>query len=177
MPVDLDRDQLGIYFLDVGQGDCTVVVPPSDECAPILFDCADAFVARCFMAAHGIADLHAVVVSHLDIDHIRGMRPFLTKHFADQRRVERLYVALDGREAPQDRVEIVELLAQVRAWARRPPHAGFTVEPPFRTNAQVIPVARGREWRVELVLPFYDDTVALNPGPINPNALALLFDE
>ncbi|NOY24308.1 MAG: hypothetical protein GXP62_00385 [Oligoflexia bacterium] len=175
MSVDLDRDQLGIYFLDVGQGDCTVVVPPAAECAPILFDCADAFVARCFMATHDVQHLRAVVASHLDVDHIRGLRPFLSKHFEEGRRVERLFLALDGRADPQHRNEIVALLAQVRAWAEQPPHPGFSVESPFRTNAAVVPVAMGKGWRVDLVLPFLDDTAALNPDALDPNVSSVVL--
>ena len=59
---DADGEQaLGIYFLDVGQGDCTFVVPPAGEGRPILFDCNDAYVALRFVANHGITHLAAVV--------------------------------------------------------------------------------------------------------------------
>jgi hypothetical protein len=46
-------EPLRVFFLDVGQGDCTFVVPPVAESAPILFDCADSYVAERFVAAHG----------------------------------------------------------------------------------------------------------------------------
>lgn len=48
---------LRVFFLDVGQGDCTFIVPPDGEGAPILFDCADAYVAERFVANHGITDV------------------------------------------------------------------------------------------------------------------------
>lgn len=81
----MQGDLLKVFFLDVGQGDCTFVVPPSGESAPILFDCSDAYVAERFVANHDIADLAAVVVSHLDQDHIKGLLPFLRTHFSASR--------------------------------------------------------------------------------------------
>jgi beta-lactamase superfamily II metal-dependent hydrolase len=63
-------------MLDVGQGDCTIVVLPAahgEEPSAIVFDCADAYVAERFVANHAIKRLRAVVASHLDIDHIRGV--------------------------------------------------------------------------------------------------------
>lgn len=56
---------LGVYFMDVGQGDCSFVVPP-DGAGAILFDCNDAHVADRFVVDHGITHLSAVVASHLD---------------------------------------------------------------------------------------------------------------
>ncbi|MFO0605017.1 MAG: hypothetical protein U0324_17690 [Polyangiales bacterium] len=70
-----DPTRLEIYRHDVGQGDCTVVIPPDGEGAPILFDCADLYVAERFCDNHGITRLAAVVVSHLDVDHIRVSSP------------------------------------------------------------------------------------------------------
>lgn len=37
---------LSVYFLDVGQGDCTFIVPPEGEGDPIMFDCPDPYVAE-----------------------------------------------------------------------------------------------------------------------------------
>src|SRR5690606_17966065 len=65
-------ESLGVYFLDVGQGDCSFILSGSGE-EGVLFDCADSDVAQKFATDKGLRELHAVVVSHLDLDHIRGM--------------------------------------------------------------------------------------------------------
>jgi len=92
----MGKADLSVFFLDVGQGDCTFIVPPEGEGAPILFDCADELVASRFCTDHGITDLQAVVASHLDIDHVRGMLPFLKERFESNKRVERLLSGLTG---------------------------------------------------------------------------------
>lgn len=169
MPVDRDPTTLGVYFLDVGQGDCTVIIPPEGEGGPILFDCADAFVARCFMRAHDITDLHAVITSHLDIDHIRGVLPFLRDHFEQGRRVQRFHIGLDGRPDPASRRKLRELIAQAKIWDESPPHDGFSVEPVFRTRSHSTRIADGTDWTVDLVLPHYGDTLNLNTSSQDPN--------
>ena len=144
---------LGIYFLDVGQGDCTFVVPPDGEGDPILFDCADHVVAERFCANHRIRHLECVIASHLDVDHIRGILPFLENLFADRRRVRRLFVGLD--RAPRDESNLTALIEKACAWEREPPHPGFVLEAPDRTAAGPKLVAEGVGWRVELLLPFH----------------------
>ncbi len=152
---------LRIFFLDVGQGDCTFIVPPTDEGAPILFDCADQYVAERFVANHGITDLAAVVVSHLDIDHVRGMLAFLKNHFAAGRRVRRLVVALDRIPNPDGDVNLRAFMAAALDWGRTPPHEGFVLKAAQRDGDGPILLAGGgspgSDWRVELVLPMWDN--------------------
>lgn len=62
-----------IYFLDVGQGDCTVIVLPDDSA--IVFDVGDQRVLERFMANHRLG-IRAVIASHLDIDHVVGCSDF-----------------------------------------------------------------------------------------------------
>lgn len=124
-----ESSPLGIYILDVGQGDCTFIVPPRGEGAPILFDCNDAYVAERFASNHAITHLRAVIASHLDRDHIRGIVPFLQSHFDSGRTLEMLVVGIDR---PPDRGgpghEISTLLERALAWERTPPCAGFVLE-------------------------------------------------
>lgn len=171
-----DASPLGVYFLDVGQGDCTFVVPPAGEGAPILFDCADAYAAQRFVANHGVRDLRAVVASHLDSDHVRGLLPFLQTHFADQRRVDRLVLFAD-RVPPRGRNDALrELVAAALAWERDPPHLGFTLKPSHRDGDGPLLLAQGADWRVELVLPWSGAvSQAIVDGGDDPNACSVVL--
>lgn len=168
MPADPSR--LGIYFLDVGQGDCTFVVPPAGQGDPILFDCADLYVAERFVANHEITHLQAVVASHLDIDHVQGMLPFLLNHFAAGRRVNELIIGLDRIPRRGRSKHLRALIAQALAWDREPPHEGFVLREPVRYRDAPHTLAEGPGWRVQLVLPFYGDKVGeLVEGGQDPN--------
>lgn len=162
-----DTSRLEVYCLDVGQGDCTVIVPPHGEGDPILFDCADPYVAERFFANHGMKRLEAVVVSHLDVDHIRGMLPFLKQHFAQGGTVGALVLGFDrAREHIGRGAE--GLIEAALAWKSAPPHAGFCLLPPFRTKSPVT-LASGHGWRVDLVLPFYGDGLQAQYDGNEPN--------
>lgn len=154
-----DPSRLGLYFLDVGPGDCTFVVPPEGEGGPVLIDCADGRVAERFVANHGLTSLAAVVASRLDRGHIGAMLGFLRSHFEAGRRVERLILGLDRKPLESADAELRALLSQAAAWEKSPPHEGFRLEPPFPTAAGPVEVARGKDWDVGLVLPLYGAVV------------------
>lgn len=166
-----DPTRLEVYCLDVGQGDCTVVVPPAGEGDAILFDCADPYVAERFFSNHGVTRIEAVVVSHLDVDHIRGVLPFLRQHFAQGGEVGALVLGLDRPEALQQGTELIDAAL---AWARNPPHGGFQLLPPYRTEGPTR-LAAGPGWSVDLVLPHYDTALgAQHHGNANNLASAVL---
>lgn len=162
-----DPTRLEVYCLDVGQGDCTVILPPAGEGAPILFDCADPYVAERFFANHGMTRLGAVVVSHLDIDHIRGVLPFLKSHFAAKREVGLLHLAID-RDRAKIGAAATELIDAALQWDRDKPHPGFSLCPPFRSSAPET-IASGPDWKVELVLPFYGTALQAQADGDEPN--------
>ncbi len=167
----LESSSLGIYALDVGQGDCTFVVPPAGHGAPILIDCNDAYVAERFVANHGFRRLEAVVVTHLDRDHVRGIVPFLKTFFDGGGQVGSLYIQRD-RPVPTDGdgKEIAVLLEHALTWDKTPPCPGFCLEPVSRTR-EPKPIARGPDWSVELVLPFYRTQLgAVSDAADGPNA-------
>ncbi|XYH94232.1 ComEC/Rec2 family competence protein [Sorangium sp. So ce1128] len=141
---------LGVYFLDVGQGDCSFIVPP-DGASAVLFDCNDAYVASRFVSDHGITHLTAAVVSHLDVDHIRGMLRFLRSFLDGGGHIDALYVGLDG--APDERLKVTcsALLEQALEWEA----AGtLTLCSPTRElNPKT--VCEGSGWSVDVVLPYY----------------------
>ena len=152
-----DAGALAVYCLDVGQGDCTFIVPPEGD--PILFDCADAYVAARFVANHRISRLEAVVASHMDADHIRGLLPFLRNHLEEGGEVGRLVIGLDRQVRRGQNKALRALIEQALRWAESPPHDGFTLAPPFRLQDAAMTLAQGADWSVELVLPMYHQLV------------------
>ncbi|NJK31910.1 MAG: hypothetical protein HC927_05560 [Deltaproteobacteria bacterium] len=133
----------------------------------ILFDCRDPYVARRFILDHEVNVIRAAIVSHLDLDHIGGLLPFLRQHFESGRRVERLYIRLDRR--PEGR-HLRDLVAQAIAWQDQPPHPGFVVQDPSRDMAGTRVVAEGDDWRVELLLPFHHRNLGSElAGGADPN--------
>lgn len=171
-----DSSPLGVYFLDVGQGDCTFIVPPEGEGSPILFDCADVYVAQRFVANHRITDLQAVVASHMDIDHVGGMLPFLRTHFADGRRVGRLVMFPDRVPRPGRNIALRELMAAACSWEKDPPHDGFLLKAGVRDGEGPLLLAHGPDWTVELVLPWFGAAgQALVDGGDDPNACSAVL--
>ncbi|HEX4421268.1 MAG TPA: hypothetical protein VH165_25310 [Kofleriaceae bacterium] len=162
-------DRLAIYVLDVGQGDCTFIVPPEGQGAPILVDCNDWYVAERFVANHGIVHLDAVIASHLDRDHIRGIVPFLMNHFAVGRSLGKLIIGIDRQLKGAEQREIAILLRQALAWSSHPPCPGFSLEDPTR-GATPRTIAQGTDWSVQLVLPFHATRLeSLGLGGEDPN--------
>lgn len=147
-----DPGRLEVYCHDVGQGDCTIIVPPHGEGDPILFDCADPYVAERFFANHRMKRLEAVVGSHLDVDHVGGLLPFLRQHFAKGHEVGKLVLGIDRDDLSRTATDLVEAAL---AWDKDPPHAGFQLLPPFRSGAAPLRLSSGNGWSIDLVLPFW----------------------
>lgn len=151
-----DPNRLEIYCLDTGQGDCTVILPPHTEGDPILFDCADPYIAERFLDNHAIRRLEAVVASHLDIDHVGGLLSLLTNYFTRGGRVGRLILAIDRQGHGDAAAALID--AAVR-WADNPPCPDFELVAPHRGNNR-LRLAGAGDWHVDLVLPFYQDVLA-----------------
>jgi len=83
---------LTVAFLDVGQGDATIVLPPEGEGAAVVFDCRDGWVVRQQLSAWRVTELAAVVASHLDLDHIGGLGDLLA---AKDLRIQEVYWSAD----------------------------------------------------------------------------------
>ncbi|MGK4002220.1 hypothetical protein WMF31_06320 [Sorangium sp. So ce1036] len=84
------NDRLAVYMLDVGQGDCTVVLLPDDRV--VIFDCADDHVLRKVLDGWNTPAIAAFVLSHLDQDHIAGALQFLRGW---TRPIEGVYLSTD----------------------------------------------------------------------------------
>jgi competence protein ComEC len=171
-----ESGRLGIYVLDVGQGDCTFIIPPGGEGGSILFDCRDPYVAERFVSNHALTHLRAVVVSHLDQDHIRGIVPFLQGHFDSGRTVESLVIGIDRPPGPDGPGrEIRTLLERALYWEANPPCEGFVLEDATRRR-EPLRIAGGPDWFVELVLPFHGDVMrAAGLGDADPNTCSAVM--
>lgn len=147
----MSTDGLAVYFLDVGQGDCSLIVPPDGRISPILVDCADAYVARSFVRDHKIETLDAVVVSHLDYDHICGISSFVQDYLDQGFKIKKIVVGID-RDVEKLSGAAKTLLENVFRW-RDEGH--ILVGAPHRESEPKV-IADGDGWSVEIVLPFYD---------------------
>jgi len=141
---------IGIYFLDVGQGDCSVIIPPAGEGGAIVVDIADQYVLERFVANHDI-EVSDVIASHLDMDHIGGMLGFLLNQ-GD--RVDRAYIGLDRFPAPGKNIALRKLLEQVETWTEHRPHPHIIQKDNWRDHEGPLLIREGDDWRVELVLPY-----------------------
>lgn len=141
---------LGIYFLDVGQGDCSFILGQAPDSA-VMVDCRDATVAQRFIEDHGIVHLNAIVVSHLDKDHIEGLLPFLKNTLGISTptlSVGKVFIDWD-RPAPS--ALALELLNQLLEWDS----AGKFKLEPVRRATDPVTVCQGTDWRIQIVLPFH----------------------
>jgi len=68
-----DGGAVDVYFLDVGQGDCTLIVD-GDTHSAILIDCPAGRerIVEQHLRALGIDTLHAAILTHWDLDHYGG---------------------------------------------------------------------------------------------------------
>lgn len=145
---------VSIYALDVGQGDCTFILDREPEAGAILFDCNDAYVAERFVVDHGIRTLHAVVVSHLDRDHIAGMLPFLRWFISsDERQLGRIYI---GRDRPKLGEVATQLVHQALEWADQ---KRCVLYPPTTSDVETRVYDTGH-WSASIVLPRYERVLA-----------------
>lgn len=129
-----------------------MVAPEGQD--PILFDCADAYVAERFVKDHSIRRLHAAVVSHLDRDHIAGMLGFLKNFLEQGGTVGALYISLD-RPVEGLGAAASELLTQALQWDKE----GKLPLAPSHRDIAPRPICQGTDWKVELVLPQYADVL------------------
>ena len=152
-PVTAADALLGVYFLDVGQGDATFIVAPERK-AVVLVDCNDAFVARRLLEDHHIERLDAVVVTHLDIDHVRGIMPLVKGWLDSGKTLDRIYITRDrfrddvGHNAARLLRYVLDLETNGRI-------ALFA--PSREVDAKNI--AHGTDWSIDLVAPDYATTL------------------
>jgi len=105
------RDHLSLTCLDVGHGQAVLVQLPGTR--NILFDAGSMYTSDVgtrivlpFLDYIGVSRLHAVVLSHHDVDHINGV-----PEVVDRRRVDRIYTS-DVFLAQSQTAETARLLLQ-----------------------------------------------------------------
>lgn len=156
-----------VYFFDVGQGDCSLICPPEGEGNPILMDCRSAQVARRSLNELKINHLEAIIVSHLDRDHISGMLRFMTDFLHDGGLIEKVYLELDRKDLSD---VASALLKQCLAWHRE---RRFYLEVAKRNSSGALVLQQTREWRLELISPqpvlYLEDALhrSDNPNPLS----------
>ncbi len=141
-----DTRKLGIYMLDVGQGDATVIVPPEGEGLPVVFDCRDDYVVHKFLDHCEYHELDSVIVSHLDWDHIAGVRQLLEREDLETRHVY-INVDRDITDTHPNAVEAKALIDCVDAGDRQ----GKWTQ--FGATAHPHPICSGKGWSIEIVAP------------------------
>ena len=70
------RYKVRVAFLDVGQGDTTVISIPETEEA-IVVDCIDANAVVTYLQNHSVKNLRGLIITHLHLDHYREAVEFL----------------------------------------------------------------------------------------------------
>lgn len=142
---------LQVFCLDVGQGDCTFVLPP-DGAPPILFDCKDAHVARMFVRCHRLREISAIVFSHLDDDHIAGGEQFIKDFLADGGSIRFVYV--DSDRDVSRRSNGSKTATGLLDFVRRNERAGkFEALTPRADPSEVDRSVKARDWSIRIVGP------------------------
>lgn len=104
---------VAVVFLDVGQGDCTVVVDNENGCAALM-DCPGGRSRETVAALRtfGVARLAMAFVSHSDFDHLGGMYETVNSTGVDEVRIN-----LDATVSAEDEDGKIKLQAALRAIA------------------------------------------------------------
>jgi beta-lactamase superfamily II metal-dependent hydrolase len=147
--------KIGIYMLDVGQGDSTLVLLPDHRA--VIFDCADDFVLRRVLDDWQIRRIEAFVLSHLDQDHIAGAMSFLQGFEGE---IGHVYLSPDRdvTDEHDDAKRAKALLDHVRAQShdegtrkRR-----WELHPNYRSYRAIV---EGPGWKIILLAPPYSADV------------------
>jgi len=163
-----------VQFLDVGQGDCTLIAPPGNADL-VMVDCKDGSVAwGWFDKHHTDRKLGAIVISHSDADHIAGLVEFLSNVPANRVRAP-LHVYFNdngkyvegaaGRKGTTDQWQAI--LDFFRNWQAYK----ITQHPALEGTT----VARGGEddssWSVKITAPSHEEH-SMEVAKLNPSANA-----
>lgn len=143
---------LSVFFLDVGQGDATVVLPPPSEGGAVIFDCRDDHVVGTLLRHWSVERIAAVIASHLDLDHIAGMEQFLKQW---ESKVDRVFLSStsDVTDDHPEAKKAKSLLDYVRSRGATP---GWEILPSTRDPR---PVLNGSDWAVHVLAPSHVTTL------------------
>ena len=77
--IDPNGDEMAVHFIDVGQGDCTLLQTPKGS---VLIDCSESQYGDDiieYLTAQGIDELEYFIITHPDADHM-GAAPYILEH-------------------------------------------------------------------------------------------------
>lgn len=108
---------LRIVFLDVGQGDCACILTREGSCYLIDGGSSSLFsVGRYrilpFLKSQGVRKVDGIFVSHMDEDHVNGIREFLEMVQTGETAVKIGYLFLSECRETQDEIKNLEQVAQ-----------------------------------------------------------------
>lgn len=146
---------LSLSFLDVGQGDATIILPPTGEGDAVVFDCGDGWVVTRQLATWGVKEVAAVIISHLDLDHLQGLADLLDAHAAGTLRIGVIYFPIDRELADDEEgAQRAKALAdrvvegdRDRSWQLRAVHRDARA------------VLEGEDWAIHVAAPAYAQTL------------------
>lgn len=140
---------LTVTFLDVGQGDATVILPPEGEGDPVVFDCGrDGWVVTQQLLTWNIGRLEAVIASHLDLDHVGGMGQLLDAYAG---RIGAVYFPVDRNLSDDhDDAKTAKKLTDRVCEGERDESGAWEIRPVTRDSR---PVCRGANWSENVMTP------------------------
>lgn len=117
---------LHIAFVDVGQGDSTIIVLP-DKTTAVIVDCPKVIKSVTnFIEEKNVSSLSSVILTHTDLDHIEGVTELLENFNGEV--VEILYNHDTPRVADGKRKVILRKLVSLirrNGWSSKPPIVGL----------------------------------------------------
>lgn len=73
------QDTVSIYFLDVGQGDSSIIITPDDKVVMIDSGPNESLILR-YLQNLGVSQIDLLIVTHAHADHIAGMDKIIAKY-------------------------------------------------------------------------------------------------
>ena len=88
-PVRLPTDNLKIHFIDVGQGDCSLLIHPNHSVTLIdggstSQDDVGTYVLQKVLRYYGIQMIDRIVLTHMDEDHVNGIETLIEQQYPIQ---------------------------------------------------------------------------------------------
>ena len=123
---------LQLAFLNVGQGDTTIIYDP-DSSEAVVVDCVNPIPVFEFLEANGINRLRALILTHAHADHYLGVADLLDNcerrgihwdififRWEDSRKIPSLLTDRDGHSEMVGKKRLIDHYRTLTEWARRP---------------------------------------------------------